>query len=142
MGFLETLMRRNENKESAENTSNSPFRMNLSFSPLRLSAMKDNKVNMIIKITNLTKEPQLVSLDANLQNRMLIGFEPTCIHKTNEKKVGELKPNETREIVIPIWGTNQTKPGDYTIEVSAYCHYITYEKVVSYVRKRINLRVV
>ncbi len=142
MGFLDSLMKGEEEKNETSSSSGVPFKVNVNFSPLRLTAMRDNKVNLIVRIANVSGDDQLVSVDASLPRNQLVGFEPTCIHKMIEKKVGQLKANETTEIVLPIWANNQTKDGNYPIEVTVYAHYLDYSKVINSVRKNISLRVV
>src|SRR3989338_5320071 len=140
MGFLESLMKGEEEKPSEP--SGRPFKVSLGFSPLRLGAMKDNKVNLVVRITNISGDEQLVSIDAALPRNHLIGFDPTCINKNIEKKLGKLQANDTTEIVLSIWGNNQSKEGNYPIQVTVYAHYLDYSKVLGSVRKNVSLRVV
>ena len=140
MGLLDDLL--GGKKENEENIGNVPFKVWLSFSPVRLAAMKDNKVNMIVKITNTSGENQLVSIDIILPKKDLIGFEPTCMKKHEEKKIGELKADETKEVVVQIHGTNQTKEGNYQINIAVYSHYMDYSKVLKSIKKSATIRVV
>lgn len=119
-----------------------PFRIALSFTPLRLSSKSKNSVNLVVKLTNLTKDPQLVSVDVLLPKNALIGFEPTCINKAMEKRLGEVRPGETVQASIPIWASTQTGPGSHEIAVTAYAHYIGYEKVLNYMKTKTGLRIV
>ena len=119
-----------------------PFRMAMSFTPLRLNSKSKNSVNLIVKVTNLTNDPQLVSVDVLLPKNALIGFEPTCINKAMEKRLGEIKPGETAKASIPIWASTQTGPGTHELQVTAYAHYIGYEKVLNYMKTKTNLRIV
>lgn len=141
MSFLDSLLKGEEEK-SYGGGGGTPFKVSISFLPLRLAAMKDNRVNMTVRVTNLSGEDQIVSVDATLPRNQLVGFEPTCINKMIEKKVGQLKPSETTEVTLPIWGNNQTKDGNYPIDVTVYAHYLDYSKVISSVRKSVSLRVV
>lgn len=119
-----------------------PFRIAVSFTPLRLNSKSKNSVNLIVKITNLTKDPQLVSVDVLLPKNALIGFEPTCINKAMEKRLGEVRPDETVKASIPVWASTQTQPGSHELQVTAYAHYIGYEKVLNYMKTKTNLRIV
>ncbi|NYZ77103.1 hypothetical protein H0O02_02185 [Candidatus Micrarchaeota archaeon] len=119
-----------------------PFNISMSFTPLRLSANQKNSVNLVVKLTNLTKDPQLVSVDVLLPKEALIGFEPTCINKAMEKRLGEVRPGETARAAIPIWASTQTRPGVHGIAVNAYAHYIGYEKVLNYMKTKTSLRIV
>ncbi len=119
-----------------------PFRISLSFTPLRLSSKAKNSVNLVVKLTNLTKNPQLVSVDVLLPKNAVIGFEPTCINKAMEKRLGEVRPGDTVKAAIPIWASTQTDPGTHEIQVTAYAHYIGYEKVLNYMKTKTGLRIV
>ncbi len=119
-----------------------PFKISTSFLPLRLTAMKANSVNLVVRLTNITNDPQLVSVDVLLPRKELIGFDPACINKMTEKKVGEVSPGETKEVSIPVWASNQTSAGDYMLDVSAYAHYQDYNKVYASVSRKASLRVV
>jgi hypothetical protein len=154
MGFLDSLLgegskadvkRKEEEFKAAEagkRVPDIPFRVSTSFLPLRLSATKQNSVNLIVKLTNITNDPQLVSVDVMLGRKDLIGFDPMCINKATEKKVGQVGAGETKEVSIPIFASNQTGAGDYNLDISVYAHYQDYNKVYASVAKKTNLRVV
>ncbi|MEW6528562.1 MAG: hypothetical protein AB1391_01590 [Candidatus Micrarchaeota archaeon] len=118
-----------------------PISMSIRFLPLRLAAKKDNRVDMIVTITNKTNEKQIVSFEALLPKTEMLGFNNTIIIKHAEKK-GVLEPNARTEFAIPIYSTTQTKEGNYTINVSAYVHYLDYSKIINYIKRTISLRVV
>jgi uncharacterized membrane protein len=143
MGFLDSLLSGEEGKadQSTGNEGN-PLKLMVSFSPVRLSAMKENRINMLVKLTNLTDQEQMVSVDVLLPKNGMVGFEPTCINKHGEKKIGKVAAGETKEIVIPVYGTSQTKPGNYPFKVVAYIHYLDFTKVLNQVSKMGELRVV
>ena len=103
MGFLDSLLTSKEagNDEAVNDAGNIKFV--LRFSPLRLAALKDNKVNLVVTLTNDSNQPQLISLDALLPRNQLVGFDTTCISKHTEKKLGELKSGESTEVVLPIF---------------------------------------
>lgn len=119
-----------------------PFQVSLAFSPLRLSANRRNSVHLLVKVRNVSAEPHLVSVDALLPKAAMMGFDPASINKAVEKRAGELKAGESIEVPVEIWANNQTKEGNYPIEVTVYSHYIGYDKVLSYIKKSISLRVV
>ena len=50
-----------------------PFKVSLSFLPLRLSAHSSNSINIVVKVKNISSEPQLVS---KLQEKELLIVEP------------------------------------------------------------------
>lgn len=141
MGFFDKLFGGSKVSEEVKSSA-APFKVSLVFSPFRITAMKQGSANLVIKITNNTNEKQLVSVEALLPRHVLVGFDPTAINKYIDKKLGELEPGETKEIAISVWGTNQTKAGDYPVEVTIYSHYIDYTKVLNYMKKKTVLRVV
>lgn len=143
MGFLDSLLNGNDGEKGVPaSDGENPLKLMVSFLPVRLTAMKENRINMIVKLTNQTDQEQMVSLDILLPKNGLVGFEPTCINKHGEKKLGKLAAGETKEISVPIYATNQTKPATYPFKVVAYIHYLDYEKVLNQVSKMGELRVV
>jgi uncharacterized membrane protein len=124
------------------NKSSNPFSVQLSFSPLRLSANRKNSVRMNVRVKNISNDPQLVSVDALLPKGAMMGFDPACINKATEKRVGDLKAGDSIDVPIEIFGGNQTKEGNYGLEVTVFAHYIGYEKVIGYIKKSASLRVV
>ncbi len=119
----------------------SPFKISLSFLPLRLTANKKNSVNLVVRVKNLTNKEKMVSVDALLPPNSLIGFDKMCINKNIEKRLGSVKGGGTEEVQVEIWANNQTKTGSYPVEVRAYSHYMNYNKVINYVKKNTTLRV-
>ncbi len=122
--------------------SSNPFSIQLSFSPLRLSANRMNSVNLVVRVKNISNEAQLVSVDTLLPKNCMLGFDQSCINKATEKRSGELAPGAATDVEIEIWANNQTKFGNYPIEVTAYAHYVGYDKVIGYIKKATSLRVV
>ena len=43
---------------------------------------------------------------------------------------------------VPIWRETQTTPDDHEINITAYAHYIGYEKVLTYMKTKTKLRIV
>ena len=141
VGFLDSIF--GEEKPSEElHGHGKPFNISMKFIPMRLSAMKEGKVNLEIKIKNNSDETQLVSIDALLPKKILVGFDPTCINKHVEKRVGEVLAKETKVIDITIWSSNQTKEGDYPIELTFHSHYLDYNRVLNYMKRNAVVRVV
>ncbi len=141
MGFWDSIMGSDKKSEqqSSEKSSN-PFSVSVNFSPLRLSANNRSSVNLLVKVKNVSKSAQLVSVDALLPKDAMMGFDPACINKAAEKRIGELKAGAEMEVPITIWSNNQTKEGTYNVDVTVYAHYIGYEKVLSYIKKSTTLR--
>lgn len=144
MGFWDSILgsgKQTEEKPQGRATSN-PFAVSLSFTPLRLSARKQSSVNLMVKIKNISNSLQLVSVDALLPRNAMVGFDPACINKAAEKRLGEMKPGDSTEVPITIWSNTQTQDGSYPVEVTVFSHYIGYEKVLSYIKKSTSLRAV
>ena len=127
---------------AGESRSTNPFNVSLSLSPLRLSANARNSVNLLVKVKNISDDPQLVSVDVMLPRNCMLGFDSACINKVAEKRAGELKAGESVEVPVEIWANNQSKSGSFAVDVTVYSHYIGYEKVLSYIKKSTPLRVV
>lgn len=143
MGLFDSILKGKNDEEAQDNAdTTTPFKIGIQFSPLRLSAMKDNKVNMIIKITNVSNQNQLVSVDATLPKNKLVGFDATCIHRHIEKKVGEVKAGQTSELVLPIWANNQTQSDNLDLQIAVYAHYLDYKRVMGSIKRNVSLRVV
>ncbi|MFN7991842.1 MAG: hypothetical protein U0R44_06845 [Candidatus Micrarchaeia archaeon] len=143
MGFWDSIIGSEKAEVAAsDEKSSNPFAVSVSFAPLRLSAKNRSSVNLVVKVTNVSKSPQLVSVDALLPKDAVIGFDPACINKAAEKRLGEIKAGATVEVPITIWSSSQTKEGNYGIDVTVFSHYIGYEKVVSYIKKSTALRAV
>ncbi len=142
MGFLDGILGTNEKRETPIKDNGNPFITSLKFIPRRLSSMKEGSIDLEIKVTNNTADTQLVSIDAVLPKKILVGFDPTCLNKHTEKRLGNVEPGETKDVALRIWGSNQTKEGDYPIQISFYSHYLNYKKVLESTHKRTTVRVV
>jgi uncharacterized membrane protein len=145
MGLWDSILGTDKQLEepvAAADKSSNPFNVSLSFAPLRLSANSRSSVNLVVKVKNVSNSPQIVSVDALLPRTAMLGFDPACINKAAEKRVGELKPGSSIDVPITIWSSNQTKEGNYGIEVTVFSHYIGYDKVLSYIKKSTSLRAV
>lgn len=143
MGFLDSLLGGKDSPaQEAPKASGTAFAFSVTFSPVRLTAMQEGRINMIIKLTNVSSEEQMASVDVLLSRAALMGFEPAAINKHTEKKLGKIQPGSSMEIAVPIYSTNQTKAGNYPFKVVAYAHYLDYEKVISQSEKKGEIRVV
>lgn len=143
MGFLDSFLGEDEGEKSYSAPKDSTaFRISMNFVPLRLSAMKSNKVDLLVRVTNISDDEHMLSVDVHAPRSALIGFDRTCINKAVEKRVGKIAPGETKEVAIPVWGTHQTKAHDIPLDVKAYAHYLDYDKVLSQAKKRTVLRIV
>ena len=120
-----------------------PFEITMSLSPLRLSANKNEYIGLSMRIKNISSGDQLVSTDLMLNgNASMLGFDPACINKHTERKIGNLKPGESKDIAIQLWGNNQTKAGAYSVNISVFSHYQNFDKVLGSVKRNLTVRVV
>jgi uncharacterized membrane protein len=144
MGLLDSIIGKEKAPERASVSSKSanPFVVSLAFSPLRLAANKASSVNLIVKVKNVSGETHLVSVDALLPKDAMIGFDPACINKAVEKRIGELKPGEAIDVQVQMWSNSQTQEGNYPVDITVFAHYIGYNKVLSYIKKSTALRAV
>ncbi|MEM2174534.1 MAG: hypothetical protein QXI58_02790 [Candidatus Micrarchaeia archaeon] len=94
---------------------------------IRLASHKQDSSTLFIKIKNLQEDSCLTSI--NLVCEKGIGVDQSCITNSKEVRLGFLKPNEEREVKIPIYSSVTTEPGNYKIVVSAISHYRTYDYV-------------
>ncbi len=143
MGLLDSILGEEKpQKPVAGSKYSNPFNVTVSFSPLRLSAKRSSTVSLMVRVKNVSPDPQLVSVDALLPKNAMVGFDQACINKAVEKRAGELKPGESRDVNIEIWSNNQTAEGAYPVDVTVFAHYIGYDKVMSYIKKNASLRAV
>jgi hypothetical protein len=146
MGFLDSLFGKGNEKTKempmeAPKGDASSIKTMFKFNPLRLTAMKINSIMLTVKVKNDGDTKQLVSMDLALPKNVIIGFDSTCLQKAKENKVGEIKPGETKEFVVQIFGSNQTKSCTCDIGVITYSHYIDYTKVITSTKKKLPLRI-
>jgi uncharacterized membrane protein len=141
MGLWDSIVGKDDVAPPSKGSSN-PFNVSIAFAPLRLSARAKSSVDLVVKVKNISSSPHMVSVEALLPRDAMLGFDPACINKGAEKRIGELQPGDSTETHITLWSNNQTKDGTYPIEVSVYSHYISYDKVLSYIKKSTTIRVV
>lgn len=151
MGFLDDLLgaEKKEYKEKPEEIAaglkevGGLLSLSIRFLPLRLSAKKDNQTDMLVTIINKSEEKQLLSFEAFLPPREMVGFDRTVINKHYEKKLGNVEAGAKVDFAVPIYATTQTKPGNYPIGVLANIHYVDYTKVMpTGIKRKVYLRVV
>jgi uncharacterized membrane protein len=117
-----------------------PYGMKLNFHPYRLNANKMESVLMIIELKNLKEEVLLTSVIVQLPKNL--GFDQTALSNAREIRLGEIKPGEEKVIKVELWGNPRTDAGDYTIDVTAICHYRNYGYMLNAEKKEITLRAV
>ncbi|MCK4319779.1 hypothetical protein KAW38_04380 [Candidatus Micrarchaeota archaeon] len=141
MGFLDFLLGKKEEKEKKKGEG-APFRIRTKFVPVRLKSHKEEKIDLIITLKNITDKKQLVSCDVLISKNAGVGFDSTCLKKVKEVKFGEVEAGEEKEKEVILYSSNQTKEGNYNMLIIAYQHYLNYEKVLGKMKKKIVLRIV
>lgn len=143
MGFLDSILGEEKPRKAAgESKYTNPFNVSVAFSPLRLSAKRSSTVRLMVRVKNVSPDPQLVSVDALLPKNVMVGFDQACINKAVEKRAGEIRPGETKDIAIDVWSNTQTAEGAYPVDVTVFAHYVGYDKVMSYIKKSASIRAV
>ncbi|MCM8830591.1 MAG: hypothetical protein NC918_00120 [Candidatus Omnitrophica bacterium] len=127
-------------KDLSNKAKASPFILSNSFRPIRLSAKKENSIDLIVKITNKTKQPQLCSFLVAVPSEL--GLDSTCLSKSKEFRLGFLEPGQTKELTIPIYANSQTPPSLFKIILKTYAHYQNYSRVLNAIQKTVELRAV
>lgn len=145
MGLFDWLSgKREEPEEPAEIPARGsrPFKISHKFSTLRMKAHKDSKVGMSITVKNTSGEKHLVSIDVELPKGQKLGFDVTSGQKHHEKRMGEVAAGATKTFSINIHGSSMTKPGEIPIKITAYAHYLNYNKVLEQTEKTVKLRII
>jgi uncharacterized membrane protein len=143
MGLFDWLTgKRNEPAEETPVRGSKPFKLSHKFSPLRLKAHKDSKLAMSITVKNTSGSKQLVSVDVGLPKGNRIGFDVTSSQKQHEERLGEMAPGTTKTFSVNVHGGNLTKPGEVPIKITAYAHYLNYNKVLEQASKMVSLRII
>lgn len=127
-------------KDLSQKAKASPFIVSNSFRPIRINAKKENSVDLIIKITNKTNQEQLCSFSIIVSAEL--GLDSTCLSKSKEFRLGVLEPNQTKELIIPIYANSQTPPSLFKLVLKVYAHYQNYNRILNAVQKTIELRAV
>jgi uncharacterized membrane protein len=95
---------------------------------------------MTVKMTNITKEILLSSVVVEAPGQL--GFDEMNLSKQREVRIGELQPNEAREIRISVYSSMKSDPGEYTLTLTAIAHYRDYGHVLNMVKKRVAVDIV
>jgi uncharacterized membrane protein len=148
MGILDSIFgKKREEKEQMHAEApvpkaKKPFVISSKFSSLRLKAGRNSKIFLEVAVKNVSGTKQLVSVDLNLPLNSKIGFDAACSQNYIEKRLGEVQPGAATKFNVPIYASNQTKEGSYTIEINVFAHYLDYRKVLTQMKKKVSLRAV
>jgi len=95
---------------------------------------------MTVKVMNITKEVLLTSVVAEVPGQL--GFDEMNLSKQREVRLGELQPNELKEVRIPVYSSMKSDAGEYTLTLTAIAHYRDYGHVLNMVKKRVAVEIV
>ncbi|MCL5430609.1 MAG: hypothetical protein M1504_04020 [Candidatus Marsarchaeota archaeon] len=138
MGIFSNLF--GKKNVAAELTKNSPFIVSTEWIPYKLYAKKKSSSTLYVKIRNITKEPLLTSVVAQLPSQL--GFEGIGLSKEREVRVGELAPNEEKEVKMEVFSGLNSDAGEYTLSLTAMAHYRDYGHILNAVKKKVTVDVV
>jgi O-acetyl-ADP-ribose deacetylase (regulator of RNase III) len=111
--------------------------------PLRISTKgPDNTADLTISVLNTAAEEKLVSVDVNIVTKGLVGFDKTMVHRRATKNIGNIAPGEQKSFTARVYATQQTHEGPYTVQVTAFDHYLDFNKVLEKISKTFDIRVV
>ncbi len=125
---------------SSELMKNPPYRLSVELVPYRLEANKKSVATMFIHLANMTTEPLLTSVVIEAPSK--IGFDEMGLSKQKEIRIGNMNPNEEKELKVDLFGGSATEKGSYTMSLTAIMHYRDYGHVINAVKKRMMINVV
>ena len=136
MGLLDGIFGKKEEPVHA----GLPFAITTALRPVRLSARRENSLEVLATIKNVTDAPVMTS--ASLEIPRALGFENISIAKIKEVRIGELAPHTEKTISFPVCANSQTVAGNYLVMLTVNVHYRDYSHIENYVKKKVEVRVV
>jgi uncharacterized membrane protein len=117
-----------------------PFKVSTEWVPYKLYAKRPSSSSLRVRIRNATKEVLLTSVVAELPKQL--AFEAMGLSKEREMRVGELAPDEEKEVRFDVYSGMSSDPGEYTLNLTAIAHYRDYGHVINAVKKKVTISVV
>ncbi|NUN11062.1 hypothetical protein HUU53_00250 [Candidatus Micrarchaeota archaeon] len=117
----------------------SEYVLECNFHPFRLSARRNDAVDLEITLKNNSDTVLLTSLVVVVPKQL--GLDKTGLMLQREFRLGELNPGETKYFTVPIHSTPKSEPNNYPVKVFAISNYRDYGHVLNQVRKDLSLRV-
>ena len=137
MGMLDELLGKEEEKPIKAGL---PFNITTSLRPVRLNARKDNCLEVLVTIKNVTDAPVMASVSAEVPKSL--GFENVGLAKIKEIRIGELPAHKEKTLSFSVCANFQTAPGNYSVLVTVNHHYRDYSHVLNYAKKTVEVRAV
>ncbi|NPA76257.1 MAG: hypothetical protein GXN93_00700 [Candidatus Diapherotrites archaeon] len=109
-------------------------------SPYKLVLHESGRVTLEVTVTNKSSEPRLVSVTVETPHELALntgGF----VHR-DERRIGTLKPGESKTIVFTIFARPTTTPGRYELRVVGMEHEENYDYVIQESEKTVPLTVI
>ncbi|MBM3229084.1 hypothetical protein FJZ26_01515 [Candidatus Parvarchaeota archaeon] len=123
-----------------EQKSAAHFALNGSFLPFRLTSRKNDTVDLILELTNISGGDVLASVAVAVPKG--IGVDSTMIAREKNLRVGQMKADESKKARIPMFSAASTKPGVYPISIEVFSHYRDFGHVITSIKKEFEVRVV
>lgn len=124
----------------SELTKSSPYKVATEWVPYKLYASRKSSCMLLVKVRNVTNEILLTSVVAELPKQL--AFEAVGLSKEREIRVGELPPDEERELRFDVYSGLNADSGEYTVNLTVMAHYRDYGHVLNAVKKRVTVEVV
>lgn len=121
-------------------TKGSPYLVSTELVPYRLYGRKNSSSTLIVRVRNVTKDILLTSVVGELPAKL--GFDEMALARQRELRIGELQPNEQKEVKLNLYGNVGTDPGEYTLRLTTIAHYRDYSHVLNAVKKNVSISVV
>jgi len=136
MGILDNLM----GKKAEPAREGLPFNVSTALRPVRLSARKENCLELMVTVASASDAPLMMSV--NIEVPKSLGFENLGITKIKEIRIGELPPQAEKTVGFSICANSQTPAGTYSALLTVSQHYRDYSHVLNYAKKSVEVRVV
>jgi len=115
------------------------YEVNFELHPFRLVAGKNNSIDLKIQVTNTSGRNLLTAVV--LKTQKTLGFDQSAISQEREIRLGEMLPNEVKNLTIPVYATQRTTKGDYKVLIYVISHYRNYSYVLNEIRVEVPIRV-
>lgn len=125
---------------SDEITKAMPFKISSELVPYKLYANKGSSAMLMVRVRNMTNEVLLTSVVAESPTN--ISFDDMGLSKQREIRVGELGPQEEKQVRFDVYSGLKSDKGEYTLTLTAIAHYRDYGHVLNAVKKRATVNVV
>jgi uncharacterized membrane protein len=133
LGILDIFGKRNEKTDAANGPT---FMVSTELFPYKLEARKSSTATLSVKIRNVTKDVLLASVVVE------VGLDEMNLSKQKDLKVGEMQPQELKEVQVKLYSGLKSDPGEYTLTLTAIAHYRDYTHVLNEVRKRVAVEII